>query len=181
MYDWIVKDTGIDRGGMRLLKLGEINLASSLYGFSIHYNQVWIHRGSYLPFNLQDNLTAMTPNGEMYFQEGVYERDFSMASIDMQHMFLHEMMHVWQKQRGMWVKTRGAFPWAADYTYSLDKATLSDYSMEQQACIVSDYWLLKHYGFFNTKANLKYRDYNPSIPESDLVPLYQKILGSFPQ
>lgn len=87
-------------GGIRRLRLGEINLASSLYGFSIHYNQVWVHRGSYLPFSLQDNLTAMTPNGEMYFQEGVYERDFSMASIDMQHMFLHEMMHVWQKQRG---------------------------------------------------------------------------------
>ena len=37
-------NNGIARGGLRLLTLGEINLASSLYGFSIHYNQVWIHR-----------------------------------------------------------------------------------------------------------------------------------------
>lgn len=66
------------KGGLRRLRPGEINLASSLYGFSIHYNQVWIHRGSYLPFNLQNNNTAMTPNGEMWFQEGVYQHDFSI-------------------------------------------------------------------------------------------------------
>ena len=183
MYNWIVKDTDIVRGGVRLLKLGEINLASSLYGFSIHYNQVWIHRESYLPLNLQNNLTAMTPNGEMYFQEGIYEADFSIPKKDrigQQHIFLHEMMHVWQKQRGMWVKTRGAFSWAADYTYSFDKACLSDYSMEQQACIVSDYWLLTTYGFLGNTYLIKCRDYDPSIPERDFIKQYQRVLGSFP-
>ncbi|MRS88627.1 type IV secretion protein Rhs [Enterobacteriaceae bacterium RIT714] len=167
-------------GGLRRLRLSEINLASSLYGFSIRYHQVWVHRGSYLPFNLQDNYTAMTPDGEMWFQEGVYQHDFSAASINMRHLFLHEMMHVWQRQRGMWIKTRGAFSWAADYSYSLDKARLTDYSMEQQACIVSDYWLLTHYGFRHTKANLKFRDYHPSLPEKELIPLYKKILKGFP-
>ncbi|MEB6378998.1 hypothetical protein MXM41_08625 [Leclercia adecarboxylata] len=30
-----------------------------------------------------------------------------------QHLFLHEMMHVWQHQRGMRVPMRGAFSWMA--------------------------------------------------------------------
>lgn len=70
---------GIKIGGLRLLTLGEINLSKTLYGLSIRYNEVWIHRGSYLPFNMQDFRTAMTPNGEIYFMEGTYEHDFSMS------------------------------------------------------------------------------------------------------
>lgn len=48
-------------GGLRRLRLGEINLASSLYGYSIRYNQVWVHLESYLPFNLQNPVQAMSP------------------------------------------------------------------------------------------------------------------------
>ncbi|AOL14017.1 MULTISPECIES: hypothetical protein [Enterobacter] len=90
---------GIKIGGVRLLTLGEINLAKTLYGLSIRYNEVWIHRGSYLPFNMQNFRTAMTPNGEIYFMEGTYENDFSMSHQRMSrivgaHLFLHDMMHV---------------------------------------------------------------------------------------
>lgn len=179
----MVIESGIKRGSLRLLSLGEINLASTLYGYTIHYNKIWIHRGSYLPFNMQSNNTAMTPNGEMWFQEGVYENDFSMPKRDrigQQHIFLHEMMHVWQQQRGMWVRFRGAFSWAADYTYSLDEEKLSDYSMEQQACIVSDYWLLKTYGFYGNTYLINLRNYNPGISDDELIRDYQKILGGFP-
>jgi hypothetical protein len=52
---------GIKHGGLRRLTLGEINLARTLYSFSIRYNEVWIHRESYLPFNMQRQDTAMTP------------------------------------------------------------------------------------------------------------------------
>lgn len=171
---------GIQRGGLRLLTLGEINLASSLYGFSIHYNLVWIHRESYLPFDLQNNLQGMTPNGEMWFQDGLYQPDFSASLVFYQHIFLHEMMHVWQHQHGMWVRTRGTFSWGADYSYSLDKKSLSDYSMEQKAGIVSDYWLLVHHGFYHTTANLQYRDYDPGESYKDLIAKYKKVLGNFP-
>ncbi|SMG25571.1 type III secretion system effector protein [Cedecea sp. NFIX57] len=108
---------GIKQGGLRLLTLGEIKLARTLYGNAIKYHKVCIHRGSYLPFNMQNNNYAMTPNGEIWFQEGVYEPDFSSTQrnpIDASHLFMHEMMHVWQHQHGMWVRTRGAFSWAAD-------------------------------------------------------------------
>lgn len=168
-------------GGLRRLRLGEINLASSLYGFSIHYNQVWIHKESYLPFNLQSNLQAMSPDGEMWFREGRYQEDFSTTTgIYFKHLFLHEMMHVWQHQHGMWVRTRGAFSWAVDYSYSLDKASLLDYGLEQQASIVSDYWVLVHYGFYHTKAAIQLRDYDASIPERKYIEMYKKVLGSFP-
>ncbi|MCK6942110.1 hypothetical protein L8Q45_15715, partial [Enterobacter roggenkampii] len=44
------------------------------------------------------------------------------------------------------VAIQGAFSWAAEYTYRLDKEKLTDYSLEQQASILADYWLLLVYG-----------------------------------
>lgn len=177
---------GIKTGGVRLLTLGEINLAKTLYDLSIRYHEVWIHRGSYLPFNMQNFRTAMTPNGELYFMEGTYENDFSMSHQKMSrvvgaHLFLHEMMHVWQHQHGMMVRLRGAFSWAVDYSYQLDKHQLLDYGLEQQASIVSDFWLLNTYGF-DPRSNLhKLIDYDPSEPKQDLLRRYKAILGDFPQ
>ncbi len=63
------------------------------------------------------------------------------------HRFMHELMHVWQAQHGMFVRTRGLFSRFADYSYSLDKENIRHYSLEQQASLVSDYWLLQAYGF----------------------------------
>lgn len=37
-------------GSLRLLTLGEIKLAKSVFGNSIEYHKVWIHHDSYLPF-----------------------------------------------------------------------------------------------------------------------------------
>lgn len=164
---------------------GEINLSRTLYGSSIRYNKVWVHRNSYLPFNMQANNYAMTPNGEMYFQEGVYEPDFSKPyqnndHVSGQHIFLHEMMHVWQHQHGVMVRTRGAFSWVVDYRYKLDKPNLGDYGIENQACIVSDYWLLKTYGFGNRSDLYRLKDYNPSEPAAHLLARYKNVLGSFP-
>ncbi|HGU9822019.1 TPA: type IV secretion protein Rhs [Enterobacter cancerogenus] len=171
-------------GGLRRLRLGEISLASSLFGFSIFYNKVWVHLESYLPFNLQNPGQAMSPDGEMWFRAERYEHDFSRPvnqhSPDAQHLFMHEMMHVWQHQRGMWVRMRGIMSWAADYTYDLDKETLFEYELEQQASIVSDYWLLKHYGFWGHSNLFVYRNYRPEEPTQTLIGQYEKILKGFP-
>lgn len=172
----------IDRGGLRRLTLGEVNLARTLYAFTIRYNEVWIHRSSYLPFNMQANNVAMTPNGEMYFQEDVYEPDFSCPTdrVGGQHIFLHEMMHVWQHQRGIMVRMRGMLSWAVDYYYELDKPHLLDYGIENQACIVSDYWLLKTYGFGNRSDLYHLKNYDPSEPTLSLISRYEKVLRGFP-
>ncbi|MCI1899221.1 MAG: type IV secretion protein Rhs [Enterobacter sp.] len=175
-----VRYDAIKEGGLRRLTLGEINLASSLFGFSIHYHQVWIHLESYLPFNLQNPTQAMSPDGEMWFRPEKYQHDFSLASVYFQHLFLHEMMHIWQHQRGLWVRTRGLMSWAADYSYHLDKPNLLDYGLEQQASIVSDYWLLKHHGFYHLQYLIEYKDYNSSVQESKMLINYQQALGGFP-
>jgi len=77
----------LKRGGLRILTLGEKALAQKLYSFSIRYHQVWVHHGSYLPFSMQDKNTAMTPNGEIWFETNVYSDDFSISSVDLQHIF----------------------------------------------------------------------------------------------
>jgi len=168
-------------GGIRQLTIGEIALAKTLYGYSIRYHQVWIHRESYLPFNMQLDDVAMTPNGEMWYREGTYSPDFSLEKeLAKKHLFMHEMMHVWQTQKGMFVRTRGLFSGIADYTYSLDKSDLFHYGLEQQASIVSDYWLLKYYGLTENEHFLKYRDLHLKETLYYLLHKYQKTLNGFP-
>lgn len=130
----------------RLLTLGETQLAQSVYGNTIRYGGVKVHCDSYLPFGLQDTETAMAPNGELWFRKELYRSDFSIYNASDQHLFIHEMAHVWQHQRGMWVRTRGLFSRLVDYKYRLDKPRLSDYGMEQQASIIADYFYLKKFG-----------------------------------
>ncbi|CAI1797648.1 Uncharacterised protein [Serratia quinivorans] len=135
-------------GSKRALTVGEVNLARSVFGSSIFYEKVWVHCDSYLPFGLQASRTAMAPNGELWFRKELYKADFSMAAAGLQHVFIHEMAHVWQHQKGMWVRTRGLFSWAAEYRYRLDdKRLLHNYPMEQQASIIADGWFLKKYGY----------------------------------
>ncbi|MGD8165094.1 type IV secretion protein Rhs [Pantoea sp. FN0307] len=171
---------GIQRGGLRLMTPGEINLSQQLYHHSIQYNKVWIHHGSFLPFGMQENNTAMTPTGEIWFETNVYSDDYSYSSIDLQHLFIHEMMHVWQKQKGMYVIMRGLFSWAADYSYDLTKLRLADYSMEQQAAIVADYWLLTSHGFKNYPYIVKYKGLHQNENHNSLILKYKKVLGGFP-
>ena len=87
--------TRIKPGGVRLITMGEIALVRPLYGGRLRYNQIWVHRESYLPFNLQSIDVAMSPNGEMWFREDTYSHDFSMeVDVQKKHRFMHEMMHV---------------------------------------------------------------------------------------
>ena len=138
----------VKEGFERNLTPGEIALARQIYGNTINYTSVKIHCGSYLPFAMQKETYAMAPNGELWFRKnGGYNSDFSMAEARLKHVFIHEMAHVWQRQKGMWVRLRGLFSWAVDYRYRLDgKKQLKDYGMEQQAAIIADYWLLAKMG-----------------------------------
>ncbi len=172
--------TRITPGGVRLITMGEIALARSLYGYGLSYNQIWVHRESYLPFNLQPVDVAMTPNGEMWFREDTYSHDFSMDILEKKHRFMHEMMHVWQAQHGMFVRTRGLFSRFADYSYSLDKTDIRHYSLEQQASLVSDYWLLLTYGFRGNTDLIEYRDYAPDESVHSLIEKYKSVMKGFP-
>lgn len=173
--------TRIKPGGVRLITTGEIALANSLYSYGIRYNKVWIHWKSYLPFNLQPVDIGMSPNGEMWYRDDTYSHDFSIEpDVQKKHRFMHEMMHVWQHQRGMFVRTRGLFSRFADYSYSLDKTGIRQYSLEQQASLVSDYWLLKTYGFRNYMYLPALRDYDPTSSTAALLEKYKSVMKGFP-
>lgn len=128
-------------GSLRLMTSGEIKMAKEIFRDTIIYAKAWIHKGSYFPFDLQLKRASMSPNGEMYFRNE-YSPDFSKADIVSQQTFIHELAHVWQYQKGMKVKLRGFVSWAARYDYALDSWPLSTYRMEQQAQIISDYYIL---------------------------------------
>lgn len=171
-------------GVLRRMTNGEIALAKTLYSEEINYAKVWIHCDSYLPMGLQSKNVAMTPNGEVYFREGYYFADFSSdrVSTDSKHVFLHELCHVWQYQHGMMVKLRGLFSWAVDYRYDLTRSRLSDYSMEQQASLVSDYCFLRDSGYViwqNLWGN-NFVNKDVYYSDVDLLRMYERVLGSFP-
>ncbi|AUU84244.1 MULTISPECIES: type IV secretion protein Rhs [Leclercia] len=174
--------TPIVPGGVRQLTIGEIALARTLFGGSLIYSRIWVHREGYLPFNLQPVDVAMAPDGELWFREGTYSPDFSLErDLQKKHRFMHEMVHAWQAQKGMFVRTRGLFSRLADYSYSLDKADFLHYGLEQQASIASDYWLLLTYGFNSDTLYLtEYRDYHPNVSTYELIRKYKSVLKGFP-
>jgi len=171
-------------GGLRLLTTGEIELAKSVFRTTIKYHKVWIHLESYLPFGMQDDHTAMTPNGEIYFRMPLYRNDFSQATDDMQHLFVHEMSHVWQVAKGMSVIIRGMVSEIVSYRYQLDSRLLSEYPMEQQAQIIADNFILENSGY-----NTWLRMWNDKLPgvtldgsilESEIRQQYKNTLRGFP-
>ncbi|WP_072037780.1 type VI secretion protein [Enterobacter sp. Bisph1] len=171
-----------NEGETRLLTSGELRLAKSVFGNSINYHTVWIHHDSYLPFGLQNKEYAMSPNGEIYFRDW-YRKDFSQEKIDLQHLFIHEMTHVWQRARGMHVRLRGLFSWNADYGYRLDGRKLSQYPLEQQAQIVADSFVLKNYGlskWIELKTSKTITIKNIVQGEDGLTALYNNALRYFP-
>lgn len=166
-------------GELRRLTIGEVALARSIFGNYINYSKVWIHYDSYLPFGTQDKYTAMTPNGELYFRGPLYCDDFSVEVPAKKHLFMHEMTHVWQYQNGVWVKLRGSMSWAANYHYDFKgKIRLSEYSMEQQAALVADYFYLLNYGEAEWRGHQDLY-YNGDIDEN-VSSFYKLILTDFP-
>ncbi|WP_239351417.1 hypothetical protein [Snodgrassella communis] len=86
--------------------------------------------------------------GGIYYPIKEYLEDYFIAKIEDRHLFIHEMVHIWQYQMGMWVALRGACSLLVDYEYALtDDKVLSDYGMEQQASIITDYYLLRYFGY----------------------------------
>ncbi|EOU9560462.1 type IV secretion protein Rhs [Cronobacter dublinensis] len=168
-------------GSLRLMTPGEIAMAKRVFGHSIVYSRVWRHCDSYLPFGLQSTRFAMTPNGELWFRKEKYAADYSDVSVTpgSKHLFIHEMGHVWQHQTGRWVRLRGSFSWAADYTYRLDKEKITDYTLEQQAAIIADYWFLLTYGmkaWLDNQGPNRLGNYRGVDLLKDVPMLYRKII-----
>ena len=120
---------------VRPLTAGEIDLARSMFGDAIDYASVRVVLGKWAFFQPRD--VVMSPRGRIHFHPHgtAYRDDFSHAELGVQGLFVHEMVHVWQHQRGvrLWLR-RHPF---CRYAYRIAPGKpLSRYGIEQQAMIV---------------------------------------------
>ncbi|WP_218178163.1 hypothetical protein [Pseudomonas salomonii] len=159
------------KNDVRGLTSAEIAACNLLFGKAVNYEKVKVHGREYLLFGLQPDDTAMTPNGELYFNPKHYRQDYTAASNSVLHWFMHEMVHVWQYQLGYPVKTRGAVRLGLDYSYTLKEGRrLRDFNMEAQGDVLADYFILK---FKAAPAAMSMKKYATSLT------LYEDVLSDF--
>lgn len=155
----------------RSLTAGEIAMARRLFGDALDYARVRIYNRRYLPFGMQPENCAMTPNGAMYFHASCCLDDFAAANEHGRHWFMHEMVHVWQHQLGYAVRLRGAVRIGLPYHYDLVAGnTLADYNMEAQGDVLADYFVLKH---LHSPRSMRQPRYAHSLA------LYEQVLSRF--
>lgn len=129
----------------RPLTSAEITLTRSVFGDAIDTSRVTIRRKKWFPFQPRD--TVMAPLGHLHFhpKTGLYCDDFCDRDVTAQGLFIHEMTHVWQHQRGVYLPlARHPF---CRYHYSIKPGwPLWRYGIEQQAEIVRHAFLLREGG-----------------------------------
>ena len=138
----------------RPLTIGETAMARSVFQGAIDYARVRVVRGSFLPFGLQDQNTAMTPRGSLHFMPAQYRDDFSREGHGGKLFFIHEMVHVWQYQlgysvllHGVLLALRGGYIAQRAYRYDAQAGgVLSDFNMEQQGDIIAHYFGARQLG-----------------------------------
>ncbi len=126
----------------RPLTEGEIALARSVYGDTIDYAPVRLCRRKWAFF--QPRHVVMAPRGNIHFHPhgNLWREDFAASALGDQGLFIHEMCHVWQHQRGIFLPlARHPF---CRYEYSFRPGwSLNRYGIEQQAEIVRHAFLLR--------------------------------------
>ena len=121
----------------------EIALAQSVFGDAIDYAKVRIHRRKWWWF--QPRKITMAPDGHLWFHPDsqLFCDDFCDRDLTLQGLFIHELVHVWQHQKGICLPLK-RHPFCR-YDYSLKPGwKLQQYGIEQQAEIVRHYFLLKN-------------------------------------
>jgi hypothetical protein len=115
-----------------------------MFGGAIDYDRVRLHRRKWWPF--QPRLVAMAPDGDIWFHPDSpdWRDDFATASLSLQGLFIHEMTHVWQAQRGgRWFLPLMRHPFCR-YGFRLRTGrAFRRYGLEQQAEIVRHAFLLR--------------------------------------
>ncbi|USU08230.1 vgr related protein [Sphingomonadaceae bacterium OTU29MARTA1] len=127
----------------RPLTAGERALAASVFHDAIDYDAVRLSRTKWAFFQPRD--TVMAPTGCIHFHPGgtQWRDDFAAAALTDQGLFVHEMVHIWQHQRGICLPL-ARHPWCR-YDYALKPGQpLHRYGIEQQGEIVRHAFLLGH-------------------------------------
>lgn len=128
---------------VRGLTPGEAALAHSVFGDAIDYAAVRLARRKWAFFQPRDRV--MAPSGCIHFhpQSDAWRDDFATAHLTLQGLFIHEMVHIWQHQRGIFLPlARHPF---CRYAYALKPGQpFHRYGIEQQGEIVRHAFLLRH-------------------------------------
>ena len=126
----------------RKLTSGEHELAASIFGQAIDLGTVELRRKTWWPFQPRD--VVMAPCGHLHFHPrgSLWRDDFSLADVVLRGLLVHELCHVWQSQRGIFLPLR-RLPFAR-YAYTLvpGKSFVS-YGIEQQAEIARNTYLIR--------------------------------------
>lgn len=126
----------------RALTVRERALAQSMFGDAIDLAKIRIHKRKWWWF--QPQRITMAPDGHLWFhpKNGLFCDDFCDANLTLQGLFIHELVHVWQHQKGINLLLK-RHPFCR-YDYSLKPGwMLAKYGLEQQAEIVKHIFLLR--------------------------------------
>lgn len=116
-----------------------------MFGAAIDLDRVTIRRRRWFP--LQPRRVVMAPWGHLHFHPHSpwWCDDFATAPLDLQGLFIHEMVHVWQAQQRGWWYLPLVRPFSSRYSYWLIPGwELARYGIEQQAEIVRHIFLLRN-------------------------------------
>lgn len=121
----------------RALTQGECVLVREVFAAAIDLEPVRIRLARFFPF--QPAATVMAPMGHIHFHPAGphYRDDFSAATLSLQGLFIHEMVHVWQsQQKGRFWLPLMRHPFCR-YNYRFEPGKpFSAYGIEQQAELV---------------------------------------------
>lgn len=121
----------------RPLTPGEVALCRSVFGDAIDYAPVRVHARRWWP--LQPANVVMAPDGDIWCHPagGLWCEDFAAQPLGRQGLFVHEMTHVWQAQRGgRWFLPLARHPFCR-YAYRFAPGRpFGRYGLEQQAELV---------------------------------------------
>lgn len=137
--NWFHRDAG------RSLTTGERTLAEDMFASALDLDRVRLQRARWWPF--QGRSVVMAPDGNIWFHPAgqLWRDDFSVAHVRLQALVIHELVHVWQHQRGICLPLK-RHPFCR-YSYLIAPGRpLSSYGIEQQAMIVEHAFLARKSG-----------------------------------
>lgn len=126
----------------RPLTPAETALARSVFGDAIDYAPVRIRNRKWAFF--QPRNTVMAPTGHIHFHPHGphYREDFAAADLNLQGLFIHEMVHVWQHQKGIFLPLKRHPFCRYDYVIKPGQP-FERYGIEQQAMLVQHAFLIR--------------------------------------
>ncbi len=169
----------------RTLTPGEIKLAKTIFQNIINYDRIKIYCGNNQS-RTQSKVITNTQNGKVQLSIKEYRSDFSAdytsyhESVKYPHIFIFAMSFVWQYFRHDTSFHDNTYASSFWQSYDFHEPRFSFYSMEQQAAIISDYWLLNNFDiteYEELSSNQEYERFKINVSmKMDLLDKYESML-----